>query len=58
MDFVCRSTPEKIYRRASEMLKRTEQYGGYELCTGGNSVPEYVPTENYYAMIGAALEHR
>ena len=37
------------------MLERTEKRGGYAPGTG-NSVPDYVPDENYFAMISAALE--
>lgn len=54
MDFVCRRTPEEIYNRACEMLKRTERRGGYALGTG-NSVPDYLPDQNYFAMIAAAI---
>jgi len=50
LDFVCRKTPEEITERCLAMLKRSEKRGGYALGTG-NSVPEYVPRENYYAMI-------
>ena len=39
------------------MLERTAGRGGYALGTG-NSVPDYVPDENYFAMIRAALEVR
>ena len=39
------------------MLERTAGRGGYALGTG-NSVPDYVPDENYFAMIRAALESR
>lgn len=55
VDFVCRATPDAIYKRAAAMLKRGER--GYALGTG-NSVPEYVPQENYFAMTRAALEQR
>lgn len=55
LDFVCRETPENVYRRSREMLERTAARGGYALGTG-NSVPAYVPYENYMAMIRAALE--
>ncbi len=55
LDFVCRAKPEEIKRRSKDMLKRTEERGGYALGTG-NSVPDYVPDENYFAMISAALE--
>ena len=50
LDFVCRSTPEQIKKRSKAMLERTKERGGYALGTG-NSVPEYVPWENYFAMI-------
>ena len=53
VDFVCRHSPEEIYKRSKKMLERAESKGGYALGTG-NSVPEYVPDENYFAMIRAA----
>lgn len=52
MDFVVRSTTEAIYKRSRAMLDRSADRGGYALGTG-NSVPEYVPEENYWAMISA-----
>jgi uroporphyrinogen decarboxylase len=55
LDFVCRSRPEDITSRCRAMLARAEKRGGYALGTG-NSVPEYVPDENYFAMIGAAID--
>jgi len=57
MDFVCRSTPEEVHKRSRGMLKRSEKSGAYALGTG-NSVPEYVPDVNYFAMIQAALSER
>jgi len=57
VDFMCRATPEKIYARAKALLQQTETRGGYALGTG-NSVPDYVPDENYFAMLRAALELR
>jgi uroporphyrinogen decarboxylase len=57
VDFVCRASPEEIYQRSKAMLERTSQRGGFALGTG-NSVPDYVPDENYFAMIRAALEMR
>ncbi len=50
LDFVCRRTPAEVRERCRAMLKRSETRGGYALGTG-NSIPEYVPNENYYAMI-------
>jgi len=50
LDFICRSNPEQITQRCRSMLERTAKKGAYALGTG-NSVPEYVPDENYFAMI-------
>ncbi len=57
VDFVCRASPEEVYRRSRAMLERSAAHGGYALGTG-NSVPDYVPHENYFAMTRAALEMR
>jgi uroporphyrinogen decarboxylase len=54
LDFVCRATPEAVRARALAMLDRSAARGGYALGTG-NSVPEYVPRANYYAMISAVI---
>lgn len=56
MDFVCRATPEQIYNRSVAMLERTAGKGGYALGSG-NSIPYYVPQENYLAMIAAVIEN-
>ena len=55
LDFVCRSTPEEVYRRAAAMVEQTKDRGGYALGTG-NSIPEYTPVENFLAMIRAVQE--
>lgn len=57
MDFMARKTPEEIYKRAAAMLDRARHDGGYMLGTG-NSVPEYIPFENYMAMLRAGWEWR
>jgi len=57
LDFICRSTPEEVYARAKALLSQTAEGGGYALGTG-NSVADYVPDENYFAMIRAALDFR
>jgi len=54
VDFVCRSTPEEVYNRSCKMLELTARRGGYALGTG-NSVPAYVPDDQYIAMICAAI---
>ena len=55
LDFVCKSTPEQIQKRCKGMLERTGQKGGYALGTG-NSVPEYVPEENFFALTSTVTD--
>lgn len=55
MNFLCSATPDKIYRRSKAMLERSADRGGYALGSG-NSIPDYVPIENYLSMTRAALE--
>ena len=57
VDFICRARPEEVYTRAKALLAQTAGRGGYALGTG-NSVPDYVPDENYFSMTRAALELR
>lgn len=54
LDFICRKTPREIYNRSIAMLSKTKYRGGYGLGTG-NSIPEYVPNKNIYAMLSAVL---
>lgn len=54
LDFICRSSPAAIQRRARAMLELASQNGGYALGTG-NSVPEYVDDEKYFALIGVIM---
>jgi uroporphyrinogen decarboxylase len=53
LDYVCRRTPQEVEARSRAMLERAATRGAYALGTG-NSVPEYVPPVNYFAMIRAA----
>ena len=55
VDFMVHSTPEMVFKRAKAMLERSQAKGSYALGTG-NSVPEYIPDENYFAMIAAIRE--
>jgi uroporphyrinogen decarboxylase len=52
LDFVVRSTPEAVYNRAKKLIAQTSKRGGYGLGSG-NSIPDYVPMENYRAMLRA-----
>lgn len=55
VDFMCRSKPEEVYKRSKTMLDLSSTKGSYALGTG-NSVPEYLPKENYFALVRAALD--
>jgi len=52
VDFLCRATPDEITKRCHAMLDRTMSRGGYALGSG-NSIPSYVPEENFLAMINS-----
>jgi uroporphyrinogen decarboxylase len=56
LDFMCRKSPEQIYERSLAML-RSSKCNAYALGTG-NSIPDYVPDENYCALLLAALENQ
>ncbi|MBN1865453.1 MAG: hypothetical protein JW808_11180 [Victivallales bacterium] len=53
LDFLCRATPSVIAERAKGMLELSSNTGGYALGSG-NSIPEYIPRDNYLAMVYAA----
>jgi uroporphyrinogen decarboxylase len=53
IDFVARRTPQEVYERCYNMVKKTN-CKGYALGTG-NSIPEYIPHDNFFAMLGAVL---
>lgn len=50
IDFLCRSTPEQVRARVRSTLDTCLPGGGYVLGTG-NSVANYIPVENYLAML-------
>jgi uroporphyrinogen decarboxylase len=54
VNFICESTPDEVYERSRAMLERASERGGFALGTG-NSVPEYMPDENFFALIRAAF---
>ena len=58
MDFLCSSKPEEVYDgvlQAGQRFRATAK--GYALGSG-NSIPDYVPVDNYLAMIRAAQKIR
>jgi len=58
VDILCQNTPDEIYEK---VIDKGRQYrstaNGYALGSG-NSIPEYVPTEGYLAMLRAAQQIR
>ncbi len=54
MDFLVRSSPELIRERSEKILMQTQSFA-YALGSG-NSIPAYVPIENYKSMI-SAVQH-
>jgi len=52
VDFLCRATPDEVRQRSVAMLERSADRGAYALGSG-NSIPEYVPDEAYFAMLSA-----
>jgi uroporphyrinogen decarboxylase len=55
VDFLARSSPEAIYDRSIGLLEKTFDSGGYALGSG-NSIPSFIPPENYFAMLRAARD--
>ncbi len=50
VDFLCRATPDAVRTRVRATLDACQPGGGYCLGTG-NSVTNYIPLENYLAML-------
>jgi uroporphyrinogen decarboxylase len=55
VDFLARKTPEEVYARCRNLIALSATEGGYALGSG-NSVPDYIPNENFIAMLRAANE--
>lgn len=55
VDFLARATPEAIARHTRDVLDACQPGGGY--CLGsGNWVTDYIPVDNYLAMLAAARQ--
>lgn len=50
LNFLCLSPPEKIRERCVNMLRRASGKNAYALGSG-NSIQDFVPYDNYLAMI-------
>jgi uroporphyrinogen decarboxylase len=56
VDFLARRSPPEIYSRSLKLLETTFPSGGFALGSG-NSIPAYIPDENYLAMVKAAVDY-
>ncbi len=54
VDFLCRNNGDAVRQRVRETLDVCQSGGGYCLGTG-NSVTNYIPLENYLAMLDEGL---
>ena len=54
MDFLAKSTPDLIRKRAMSLLELTAKEGSYALGSG-NSIPPFIPYANFKAMTEAAI---
>lgn len=54
LNFLMSATSEEVYIRAKNILLKAKKWGGYALGTG-NSVPDFIPNENYIALLKAAF---
>lgn len=57
MSYICTSSEEEIKEYVLEILEYASQYPGFAFGTG-NSVPDYLPVENYLAMVETARKFR
>lgn len=56
LDYLMRTPPEEIRARCKAMLELAGEKGGYALGSG-NSIPDSVPLEQYFAMLGSLVEY-
>jgi uroporphyrinogen decarboxylase len=57
LDFLCRANPDEVRERVRSTLDACLPGGGYCLGTG-NSVANYIPLENYLAMLDEGRRYR
>lgn len=56
-DVLCSRTPEEIREYVLDSLSRIDGHGGIAFASG-NSIPDYVPTEGYLAMVETVRQWR
>ncbi|OGO16223.1 MAG: hypothetical protein A2Z14_00250 [Chloroflexi bacterium RBG_16_48_8] len=55
MNFLASSSPEEIRQRTRWLIETCGVRGRYAIGSG-NSIPNYIPVDNYLAMVDEALE--
>ncbi|XFA98620.1 uroporphyrinogen decarboxylase family protein [Candidatus Izemoplasma sp. B36] len=55
IDFIMRESKEAVIKRAKNLLSLSKEIGGYALGTG-NSIPDYLPDENIFALLKVGLD--
>jgi uroporphyrinogen decarboxylase len=55
VDFLCRHSPAQVMERTKRTMDECARGGGYAVGTG-NTVANYIPVENYLAMLKAAAD--
>jgi uroporphyrinogen decarboxylase len=56
-DVLCRQSPEVIHEYVLDSIRRAQGHGGIAFGSG-NSIPDYVPTAGYLAMIETVRDYR
>lgn len=54
MNYLATATPREIRKRAADMLRNSRDKGRYALGSG-NSISDYIPIENYMAMVDVVI---
>ncbi|GAH43899.1 unnamed protein product [marine sediment metagenome] len=57
MSFLCQASEDEIKEYIRNILSYSVNYPGFAFGTG-NSIPDYMPVENYIVMIETAREFR
>ena len=57
MSVLCQSSPEEVERAVTKIIETLANSDGIAI-SSGNSIPDYVPTENYLALIRAVRRYR
>ena len=57
VDVVCNASKQEMKEYIHDVIRKCKGHGGFAFGTG-NSIPDYVPAENYLNMIEIVREYR